>query len=775
MPDDVEVEQPALVEAPSGPGRPIGKRLRLFDSEGLRAVFLGPTAIHVYDVADAEADGACMATLSRAGLASDIDIAAAFGVHRNTVGRAVRRFERDGLAGVVPAKRGPKGPSKVTPQVMAVIASHADLPRKELSRRITDQTGVSLSLAYVHQLARAHRARQLCLVDGGAGGVADSVERAEVAVDDLLEADAREVVEEDEDGDVDDGDDEQLDGDDDGEDGQIDGGQHGLGGGLGFDPPVTLPRAVSGRYMGLALYYPALAAVGLLDAARAIFSLPRSIRFGVRATTACLFFMTVLSKTTIESAKHLRRRELGAMVGSGRAPCVKTLRRKLAELVTQGRAGELGTRLARHWVDTGLVSTAYLYVDGHMKVYTGKRRLQEVWSSQRRMPLPGLHTYFVGDGSGRPLLFVTEECSTNLAKAMPRIVAAIREVIGDRRFSVIFDRGGYDGGLFNWLVAEKIDFITYQRGNPKLAAEAFSRKEVRFEGRRVRFRLAEDQTKVGRSGPWRRVVVRTADGHQTPILTSLGPALPAARIACLMFARWRQENLFKYMGAHHGLDDIVSYAADPGDPTAMVPNPARKALDRAISEARKALGALKAELGDAVLTEPKVGGRSAHGLKIAQRGKVKKLRDLEAQIGALCAERKALPARVSIAEAGTGREVMRREAKAIVDRIKISAYNAEEWLLDRLVVHYRNPYDVRDLLRSFAELSGTIDTTTELDAEGDTVPTGVVVSLDPPDTPAHRQALRGLVEDLNTAGAVFPGTDLPVTYRVRMHHSEVAA
>jgi hypothetical protein len=143
---------------------------------------------------------------------------------------------------------------------------------------------------------------------------------------------------------------------------------------------------------------------------------------------------------------------------------------------------------------------------------------------------------------------------------------------------------------------------------------------------------------------------------------------------------------------------------------------------------------------------------------------VKELGELQAEVERLVAERKALPERVGVAEAG-GREVTRREAKAIVDRIKISAYNAEEWLLDRLVAHYANSHDVRDLLRSFAELSGTMETT----------PTGVLVSLDPPDTPMHRQALRGLVGDLNAVGPTFPGTEVPVTYRVRVHHSELAA
>jgi hypothetical protein len=61
--------------------------------------------------------------------------------------------------------------------------------------------------------------------------------------------------------------------------------------------------------------------------------------------------------------------------------------------------------------------------------------------------------------------------------------------------------------------------------------------------------------------------------------------------------------------------------------------------------------------------------------------------------------------------------------------------------------------------------SGEIDTTEQ----------GVTVTLDPPDTPIHRRALRGLVDDLNTIGTTFPGTDVPVTYKVAMHHSELAA
>jgi transposase len=747
---DQTAEPATLFELPAAPGQPIGRRLTLFESDGQRAVLFGTTVIHVYDVADKEAEAVCIATLSRAGLASDVDIAAGFGIHRNTVGRLVSRFEHNGMAAVVPAKRGPKGPSKVTPEVAEIIAANADLPRRELRTRIAAATGVSLSLPYVHELAAAHRARQLELADDDAtstGTDEPSTVGGEIVADETgaagdADAETDVVVAPD------------ATGNDDGAEETA-----------GFEPPAILPTKTQGRYMGLALYYPALAAVGLVDVARSVFRLPRSERFGVRAVTLTLFFMTLLGKPTVESAKHLRRAAFGVVVGSGQAPAVKTLRRKLAELVGQNRAGEFGTRLARRWVEAGIVATAYLYVDGHMQEYTGKRRLEKVWNSKRRMPLPGVHSYHVGDLQGRPLLFLTEQLSTNLAKAMPRIVAAIREVVDERAFTVIFDRGGYDGKLFGWLDTENIGFITYQRGNPNLPADAFRRRECRFEGRRARFWIAEDEVTVGGSGPWRRIVVRTADGHQTPILTNLGPEVSAARIACVMFARWRQENLFKYMGAHHGLDQLLSYGAEAADADTRIPNPERKHLDREIAARRKELAVLKADLGDALLDEPKTGSRSAHGLKIAQRGAVRRLRTLEDDIAALVTARMPLPTHVTVADAGATREVMRLEHKAIVDRIKLSAYNAEEWLLDRLINHYPNPHDVRDLLRTFAELSGEIDTTDD----------GVIVTLDPPDTPMHRRALRGLVEDLNTTCATYPGTDTPVTYQVAVHHSEATA
>ena len=665
-----------------------------------------------------------MAMLARTQIASRVEIAEAFGVHRNTVGRLTGLFEEQGVSALVPAKRGPKGPHRVTPEVQQVVGANGGLGLDALRDLVAERTGVRLSRSHLHRVRRELRTEQLeievspNLLEAECGPVGSEQSREKASVESSEETVAPE-------------------------------------------PPVVVPEVARGRYMGATLYYPAVQALALVEAARRCFQLPNSDLFGVRAVTLTLFFLALFSKTTVEAVKYLRRWEFGVLIGAERAPVVKTLRRKLAELVTQTQAVEFGRLLARHWVEQALIATAYLYLDGHMKLYSGKRKLRKVWNSQRRMPLPGFSTYFVGDRQGRPLLFVTEKAGSSLVRAMPEIVREIRLAIGGRRFTVIFDRGGYDSELFKWLMAEGIDFITYERGEPKLPGERFTRRRVRFAGRRVHLSVAEDQVMVNDSGPWRRVVVRTAEGHQTPVLTSLPAEVPAAKVACLIIARWGQENFFRYMRQHMGLDELTSYAWQEAPGERLTANPERRQADLQIKELRRHLAEIQAGLGQ-MLLDGEAAGHHTPGAE--ERQLMALAREFEQELDEQVAYRKTLPKQVPVATLGR-REELRLEQKSIIDRIKIAAYNAEEWILERLLIHYPNPHDARALLRSFAQLSGELRSG----------PNGLQITLDPPDAPSHRRALCGLCADLNRLGVTFPDTDLPITYHVGVHHSEAAA
>jgi hypothetical protein len=118
---------------------------------------------------------------------------------------------------------------------------------------------------------------------------------------------------------------------------------------------------------------------------------------------------------------------------------------------------------------------------------------------------------------------------------------------------------------------------------------------------------------------------------------------------------------------------------------------------------------------------------------------------------------RSLPARVPLSSLGPLPQVPRLERKLVTDVVKIAAYNAHSWLADRLARHYTNTNDLHDLLRSFAQLSGTL--TRQSDG-------GLRVCLEPPDLPLHRRALTGLCADLNLGQAVFPGTDRRLHYEV---------
>ena len=121
-------------------------------------------------------------------------------------------------------------------------------------------------------------------------------------------------------------------------------------------------------------------------------------------------------------------------------------------------------------------------------------------------------------------------------------------------------------------------------------------------------------------------------------------------------------------------------------------------------------GLWRQELCDLVEVARVVGGGAMLSWPPSRIALVAELRTLEARIAQLIQEGREVPKHVPLSETGE-REAPRLQQKEIVDRIKITANSAEEWLLERLLPHYDNPHDVRDLFHSFAQLSGEIKST----------------------------------------------------------------
>jgi len=93
------------------------------------------------------------------------DAAAGFGVSRPTFYKAQTDFERAGLAGLLPAKRGPHGPHKITAEVMRFIdatrAAEEGLDAPTLVERIAEHFGLTVHRRTVERaLARRKKKRQ---------------------------------------------------------------------------------------------------------------------------------------------------------------------------------------------------------------------------------------------------------------------------------------------------------------------------------------------------------------------------------------------------------------------------------------------------------------------------------------------------------------------------------------------------------------------------------------------------------------------------------------
>lgn len=92
------------------------------------------------------------------------DAAAAFGFSRPSFYQARSAFEQDGLAGLVPHKRGPKQAHKLTEEVMQFIAEvrgqEPSIRPPELARLIRERFGTTVHPRSVERGLRRHQKKR---------------------------------------------------------------------------------------------------------------------------------------------------------------------------------------------------------------------------------------------------------------------------------------------------------------------------------------------------------------------------------------------------------------------------------------------------------------------------------------------------------------------------------------------------------------------------------------------------------------------------------------
>jgi hypothetical protein len=545
--------------------------------------------------------------------------------------------------------------------------------------------------------------------------------------------------------------------------------------------PIIFEAARDIPQGGVLLALPALLSVGLLRHSE-LYQLPQGF-YSLSSVLVLLALMALARIRSIEQLRYAAAGEWGNLLGLDRVPEVRTLREKLKLLCSkQGRAAEWNAVLAQEWIGEYEIeqsSGLAFYIDGHVRVYHGDlTKLPRHYVPRERFYLRATADYWVNALDGQPFCYFNQTVDHGLVQAMrgevlPWLEANVsvsaeqqQRMAADPRvprFTMICDREGYSPDLFLELQKERIAALSYHRypQQEDWRAEEFQEQAVQLvSGQTVRMKLAERGTHVGkRPGMWVREVRKlAADGRQVSIVSTNFSGDAAAQAVALM-ARWSQENYFKYMREHFGLDALVQYGTEEIPASVTVLNPAWRELDREVRKKLaecKSLQKLQQRTGiTQPLSEAVVRHYEQHQGELQAR-----IEHLQPALQQLKQTRKQTPRQIPVQDLPEADRFtrLRTERKYFLDTIKMIAYRAETSMAATVREKLQRSDDARALLRQIYS--------TEVDLIPDLNTKTLTVCLHHLTQAAHDAAVRYLCEELNATETIFPGTDLRLVYKL---------
>jgi hypothetical protein len=541
--------------------------------------------------------------------------------------------------------------------------------------------------------------------------------------------------------------------------------------------PIEFQSTCDVAQGGVLLALPALLAAGLLCHTPEFYQLPKGF-YGIESIFLLLGLMALARIRSLEQLRYQAPGEWGKLVGLDRIPEVRTLRAKLKLLCQNlGRAMRWNAQLAKEWIARQNDAELYFYCDGHVRVYHGDQTaLPRHYVARERLCLRATTDYWINAMDGQPFLYVNKEVDPGLIATLqqdviPWLEASVaktpeqeRRLAEDARthwFTLVFDREGYSPELFAQMWKKRIAILTYHKfPQDDWRREEFATHSVLLAGgETVTMQLAERGSQLSNQLWLREIRKLTDSGHQTSILTTNFQA-PMTTLAVSLFARWNQENFFRYMREHYSLDRLIEYGTEPIPDAISVVNPAWRKLDSQIRSQAGQRHRLAAQFGALALSEDPTESQ-VQGFQQRKGHLQEEIQVLDLEIDNLKQLRKKTEHHIpmkSLPEEDRFTR-LRTERKHFIDTLKMIAYRAESSMASLLGEHMaRGGDDARALLRQIFQ--------TEADLTPDLAANTLTVRLHHLTQAAHDRAIEQLLVDLNATQTVFPGTKLTLVFKL---------
>jgi len=536
--------------------------------------------------------------------------------------------------------------------------------------------------------------------------------------------------------------------------------------------PVQFEPCQSVDYGGVLFLLPFLLANGLLSYQK-YFSQRQSGYYDFDSIMMTVSFMYLCRIKSAEQLKHHSPGEMGKLLGLDRVAEARCLRSILKELSDQQKSAQWNAFLAEEWINNE--ELCIYYVDGHVQVYHGYlANLGKKHVSRQRLCLPGMMEFWVNSADGLPYFFVTGQVNEKLQQALEEeIIPQLNILIQSKipkdelcvdvqlpRYTLVFDREGYSPQFFGDIWQEhQVAVITYRKNVKNLWDEVgFVDYEIETELGTSTMPLQEKEIEID-GVSMREIRKLSIDGHQTSVITT-NRKLSIILIAQYMFARWAQENFFRYMRQEYDLDRIMQYGIDELDKNIMVVNREYSNLTHHLKKTREKIARRKAQLFSSEEENTKTELEHTNQSLNKQLKIREELEVLENVVKDIIEKRKQQPYKITIADMPFSERYnkLKTESKHLQNIIKMICYRAETAFANMLAVDYKKKTnEIRALVKSIIF--------TKADLLPDYKNNSITVTLYALATKRDNNAIENICQILNDTETIYPGTDLKLIYK----------
>jgi len=419
-----------------------------------------------------------------------------------------------------------------------------------------------------------------------------------------------------------------------------------------------------------------------------------------------------LGAVNIEQSKLLDFDGLEAILGKT-LRCRRPQRLQLGALAGTEAAKELLVLNARIM---NAQNCSDFYYDPHEKHCTTKKlRVLKGWCGSKHFADKVLHMDFMHTCTGHPVYIAYGDNYADLRERFGETVEGFRSLLHideQRVLTVVFDRGIFGREVFQRIIDnENLHVVTwekdYRRGswNEKAVKGAFVMERCRNRAEDIktfRFEYMDQDWEKDMAMRLLRVRATNPNGRMIELgILSDDKERPAEDLVRLMFRRWLQENDFKYLDKHFGINQITSYASvSYKDLKDQVEDKQMKSGEyKALEKERKTL---RTHLKRVLLSEHQHPGKSS-----ARRKKIKALtlqdESLTRKIGET--EKKMSRLEYLIDENYRRLDV---SSKKVMDALKLIARNAFYQSLQPFREKYNNYRDDHALFRNLTRAHGVM-------------------------------------------------------------------